>query len=145
MEDEASLKRSAETSNFNFSSPNHPNHPLELFPSDGDWYCDGKNIFGSCKSNINFPGNGIGKKRYKCKVCNSFDLCETCLRAPSNNIVHSTSHAHPLKLCPPGNERWQCDGKTVFGKCKADSKNVHIFNRYKCTVCANFDLCEQCL
>ena len=146
---EYSLKRSTEKSNLTFMSSNHPNHPFESCPSNQEWQCDGKSLFGSCKSNINYPGAGFGMIRYRCKICPNFNFCEKCLRSAAiqstpNEIIHSANHAHPLRFCL-GDERWRCDGETVFGRCKAETRNIQRVNRFKCTVCANFDLCDQCL
>ena len=54
-----------------FLSNNHPSHPFEALPSDADWRCDGKEIFGACKSNINnlFSPFGYGLMRYKSVWC----------------------------------------------------------------------------
>jgi hypothetical protein len=137
-----------------FLSNNHPSHPFEALPSDADWRCDGKEIFGQCKSNINnlFSPFGFGVMRYKCLVCKNFDLCERCLRkkndAQINNqnemSFYSQNHSHPLKLCL-SEKKWKCDGVTVFGRCKAETRRLPRVKRYKCTKCADFDLCEQCL
>ena len=57
--------------------------------------------------------------------------------------LHSPSHAHPLRYYP-GYGAWNCDGNTVFGRCRGDGR-INRAKRYKCTVCANFDLCEFCV
>jgi hypothetical protein len=63
----------------------------------------------------------------------------------SNSIkpVHSPHHAHPLQRCEK-DQAWSCDGNTVFGRCKGEGRK-DTGKRYKCTVCANFDLCELCV
>jgi len=70
-------KKINQTNKLTFPSNNHPSHPFEALPSDADWRCDGKEIFGQCKSNINnlFSPFGFGLMRYKCLVCKNFDLC----------------------------------------------------------------------
>ena len=146
-----------------FLSNNHPDHPFEALDSNAEWRCDGKEFFGNCKSNINKPFSpfAFGLTRYKCMVCKNFDFCERCLRSrplaknqiqitdendddSNETVVNSPNHAHPLKLCLQTNE-WSCDGLTVFGICKAQTRRVRRTKRFKCTVCANFDLCEHCL
>jgi hypothetical protein len=57
--------------------------------------------------------------------------------------IHSPNHAHPLELSK-NNHAWSCDGATVFGNCKGKGRK-DTAKRYKCTVCANFDLCELCI
>ncbi len=54
-----------------FLSNNHFSLPFEALPSDADWRCDGKEIFGQCKSSINnlFSPFGFGPKRYKSVWC----------------------------------------------------------------------------
>jgi hypothetical protein len=60
-----------------------------------------------------------------------------------SKTIRSPSHAHPLKLSKT-NQAWNCDGNTVFGRCKGEGR-MGTAKRYKCTVCANFDLCEFCV
>jgi hypothetical protein len=45
-----------------FLSNNHPPHPFEALQSEADCRCDGKELFGQCKSNINnlFSQFGFG-------------------------------------------------------------------------------------
>ena len=143
-------------SKLTFLSDNHPDHPFVASQSNAEWRCDGKELFGRCKSNINNPFSpfGFGLTRYKCLECKNFDFCERCLRSKpptksktlqeDNDAINSPNHAHPLKLCSNANE-WSCDGETVFGICKARTRRVVRVKRFKCLVCADFDLCEHCL
>ena len=70
-----------------FKSANHKHPFIKIFKDDG-WRCDGYNVFGKCKSNLDRFNKSFGKARYKCKICDDFDFCQLCLNAEniSNKI-----------------------------------------------------------
>ena len=56
-------------------------------------------------------------------------------------------HPHPFITCKK-NGGWVCDGYKIFGKCKSgfeDSNESCGKERFRCTVCFDFDLCKSCL
>lgn len=59
----------------------------------------------------------------------------------------SANHPHALIKIDRDNG-WRCNGGSIFGRCKS---GLDYFNmsfgkaRFKCTECADFDLCAECL
>ncbi|KAJ8047379.1 NLR family CARD domain-containing protein 4 [Holothuria leucospilota] len=80
--------------------------------------------------------NGCGEKsivgnRYRCKVCKNFNLCESC----KGRKVHTQHEFH------------QYDGKEhmhSFIRCNGCGERNIRGNRYRCTTCEYFNLCEWC-
>ena len=100
-------------------------------------------------------------KRYKCKVCNDFDYCENCY------LKNKDTHKHEFQLI----EKAECfrdfpfirPAMRKFRECCCNTeKNKEVLPihngvqcdgcgvfpivgcRYKCSVCGNFDYCEEC-
>jgi hypothetical protein len=91
------------------------------------------------KAHLNIKCDGCGTvpicgDRYKCLVCDDFDLCSAC----EKKDIHPSSHPL-LKMKVPArsdvHHNVQCDGCSV-----EPIRGV----RYKCLVCRNFDLCSAC-
>jgi len=88
----------------------------------------------SCDVCRMFPIRGM---RYKCCVCPNFDLCEKCESSNTHNPNHPM-----LKIRPP-----VPDVQNEFHEGVAcDECNQQPIKgiRYKCSVCANYDLCSTC-
>ena len=97
------------------------------------------------------PIKGI---RYKCSVCEDFDFCENCEK------IYGKQHGHPMLRIPIENmvKSFKCtmkddikniddNEKIIFKgitchKCKM--KNIEGM-LYKCAICKNYNLCENCI
>jgi hypothetical protein len=89
-----------------------------------------------------FTCDGCGTKpivgtRFHCSTCSDYDLCETC----EKKGFHPSDHALLKFRVPPRaaptavHTNITCDGCQV--------KPI-VGNRYKCTICPDYDLCEKC-
>ena len=95
--------------------------------------------------------------RYKCAICPNFDYCEKCEKKLYKE------HSHPMLQIPSPEMELRsikCNLKEKFKMNKENDKNeiIHegincngcdvksiVGNRYKCSICQNFDYCEKCL
>jgi hypothetical protein len=80
-----------------------------------------------------FPLVGV---RYKCTVCNDYDLCSACEAKGQHPVDHPLIK---LKQAPQA-ERDVHYGITCDGCGAVPIRG----NRFKCTVCHDFDLCQSC-
>ena len=95
--------------------------------------------------------------RYKCAICPNFDYCENCEKKLAKE------HSHPMvQISNPDIKLYsiKCSLKEEF-KMKSGNEHIDIIhtgvncdgcgakcivgNRFKCSVCSNFDYCEKCL
>ena len=56
------------------------------------------------------------------------------------------NHPHRFMLGKM-NSGWRCDGGIIYGKCKRGFDQFFKTSgqtRFKCTICRNFDLCDEC-
>lgn len=86
--------------------------------------CDGCNV------------HPIVGDRYKCTVCNNYDLCSKCEATPG---VHPAEHAL-LKIRRPPTPSNVHEGIT----CDGCQQSPITGTRFKCRVCPDYDLCASC-
>jgi hypothetical protein len=91
----------------------------------------------------NFAG-----RRYKCKQCDDYDLCQDCFSSSRVSGQHLTSHSvQPMD--PPGastpapvqQPSEPCHINVVCDVCR---KENFTGRRYKCMECHDYDLCHDC-
>jgi len=85
--------------------------------------------------------------RYKCTVCHDYDLCEKCEAKGTHDATHPlVKMFKPRPFACHGRRFWRGEGQAPhFGvSCDGCNQNPIVGQRFKCTVCPNYDLCESC-
>ena len=92
--------------------------------------------------------NPIRGNRYKCKGCPDFDFCESCYQK------NKESHGHEFtKIEKPKNTRRlghkntkYCQRGLVHRDIRCEGCGLYPFvgYRYMCTICDDYNLCENC-
>ena len=92
--------------------------------------------------------NPIRGNRYKCKGCQDFDFCESCYQK------NKESHGHEFtKIEKPKNTRRlghkntkYCQRGLVHRDIRCEGCGLYPFvgYRYMCTICDDYNLCENC-
>ncbi|KAK9365845.1 hypothetical protein V1509DRAFT_631983 [Lipomyces kononenkoae] len=131
----------------------HPHFPPAHFMRPSGGQCGRKWARPFDAANVNHRAfcdscdNQIRGIRYKCVNCPDFDYCGSCFKeASTTHPGHSfVQIAHPSAYFKVANDKRAmhfgivCDGPL----CK-DSKHCIVGDRYKCAICENYDLCENC-
>ena len=90
----------------------------------------------------------IRGNRYKCKVCPDFDFCEKCYQSKKEE------HGHEFKVIekPKNTKRMGHKNKQYCGRgivhrgtrCEGCGLEPIVGWRFKCSICEDYNLCENC-
>ena len=90
-------------------------------------------------------------KRYKCECCPNFDFCEECYKKKKAKHGHSFKQVETNMLLKQILQKFSPkienkEGKAVHRNVTCDGCGMYplIGIRYKCSICDNFDYCENC-
>ena len=90
-------------------------------------------------------------RRYKCETCPNFDFCEHCYQKEREKHGHQFKVVETTELVKQILEKVSPKPKNSEGKaihrwvsCNGCGMNPIVGTRYRCSVCDNFDYCENC-
>ena len=90
-------------------------------------------------------------RRYKCETCPNFDFCEHCYQKEREKHGHQFKVVETKELVKQVLEKVSLKPQNSEGKaihrwvsCNGCGMNPIVGTRYKCSVCDNFDYCENC-
>jgi hypothetical protein len=90
-------------------------------------------------------------RRYKCETCPNFDFCEHCYQKEREKHGHQFKVVETTELVKQILEKVSpkpknSEGKTIhrWVSCNGCGMNPIVGTRYRCSVCDNFDYCENC-
>ena len=86
--------------------------------------------------------------RYKCKKCKDFDFCEECYKKNKESHGHDfqiIAHPHCRNRLGHPNKKY-CQRGIVHSKIMCDGCGMLplVGWRYKCSICDDYNLCENC-
>ena len=90
-------------------------------------------------------------KRYKCDSCPNFDFCEECYKKKKEKHGHTFKQVKTDDLMKNILKKFSSkteneEGKAIHQRCSCDGcgMNPIVGVRYKCSICDNFDYCQNC-
>ena len=90
-------------------------------------------------------------KRFKCNNCSNFDFCEKCFNEKKEKHGHTFKEVKTDILMKNILQKFSCKTENEEGKaihpmvsCDGCGMTPIIGNRYKCSICYNFDYCQNC-
>lgn len=90
-------------------------------------------------------------KRYKCECCPNFDFCEKCYKQKKAKHGHSFKQVETNMLLKQILQKFSPktqneEGKAIHRNVTCDGCGMYPLTgiRYKCSICNNFDYCENC-
>ena len=95
--------------------------------------------------------NPLVGKRYKCECCPNFDFCQECYRKQKEKHGHSFKQIETNSLMKQILQKFSrktenSEGKPVHSLVSCDGCGMGpiVGARFKCSICDNFDYCENC-